>query len=134
MSIDDDTRKALIQYRIEQAKETVEEAKLLLDHDKFRAAVNRIYYGMFYMLLALALKYRFETSKHTQLIGWFNGTFIKDGTIPRKYGKIIQKAFEMRNQSDYEMSITLAKDDVVKKYEDMQDFINTLESFILSVP
>ena len=134
MSIDLETRQTLIQYRIEQAKETIEEAKLLLEHDKFRAAVNRIYYGMFYMLLALGLKYHFETSKHTQLIGWFNGTFIKVGTIPREYGKIIQKAFEIRNQSDYETTLILTKDDVLKKYEDMQDFINTLENFILSEP
>ena len=134
MSIDLETRQTLIQYRIEQAKETIEEAKLLLEHDKFRAAVNRIYYGMFYMLLALGLKYHFETSKHTQLIGWFNGTFIKVGTIPREYGKIIQKAFEIRNQSDYETTLILTKEDVLKKYEDMQDFINTLENFILSEP
>lgn len=134
MSIDLETRQTLIQYRIEQAKETIEEAKLLLEHDKFRAAVNRIYYGMFYMLLALGLKYHFETSKHTQLIGWFNGTFIKVGTIPREYGKIIQKAFEIRNQSDYETTLILTKEDVLKKYEDMQDFINRLENFILSEP
>ena len=64
MSLTEEKRHALIQYRIEQAKETVEEAHLLITHDKLRAGINRIYYGMFYMLLALGLKYRFETSKH----------------------------------------------------------------------
>ncbi len=29
---------------------------------------NRIYYGMFYALLALAVHFRFETSKHAQLL------------------------------------------------------------------
>jgi len=40
-------------------------------------AVNRIYYGLFYIITALSLKYEFSTSKHQQLIGWFNKTFIK---------------------------------------------------------
>jgi uncharacterized protein (UPF0332 family) len=71
----------LIQYRIGQAKETVEEADLLINNEKFRAAVNRIYYGMFYSLLALALKYEFQTSKHQQLIGWFNKNFIHPGLL-----------------------------------------------------
>ncbi len=106
MTVENDTRKALIQYRIEQAKETIEEVRLMIDHDKFRAAINRIYYGIFYMLLALGLKYHFETSKHGQLIGWFNKTFIKDGTIARKYGKIAREAFEVRNKSDCNFSIS----------------------------
>ena len=45
MSISEEKRPALIQYRIKQAKETVEEANLLIEHDKFRAAINRIYYA-----------------------------------------------------------------------------------------
>ena len=69
MSIPEEKRHALILYRIEQAKETAEEADLLIGHDKFRAAINRIYYAMFYMLLALGLKYRFETSKAHKKIG-----------------------------------------------------------------
>ena len=41
--------------------------QLLIENDRLRAAVNRIYYGMFYSLLALGLAYQFETSKHNQL-------------------------------------------------------------------
>jgi len=45
---------------------------VLIDNNRFRSAVNRIYYGMFYPLMALGLANHFETSKHGQLIGWFN--------------------------------------------------------------
>jgi uncharacterized protein (UPF0332 family) len=56
----------LIKYRLEQARETIEDAKLLIDNKKYRSAVKRIYYGMFYSLLALGLKHNFETGKHTK--------------------------------------------------------------------
>ena len=65
--IDHEQRHSLILYRLEQAKETIEEAGIMIENEKFRAAINRIYYGIFYALLALGLKYQFETSKHGQL-------------------------------------------------------------------
>lgn len=77
---------------------------------KFRAAINRMYYGIFYALLALGLKYQFETSKHRQLLGWFNKTFIKDDILPRKYGKIAREAFEVRQKGDYDTYIEFSKD------------------------
>ena len=76
MSIDNEDRLDLIQYRLSEAVETQSDVELLISHDRMRAAVNRIYYSMFYSLLALGLKYELETSKHAQLIGWFNKTFI----------------------------------------------------------
>jgi len=132
MTLDENKRKTLIAYRIEQAKETIIEAKIMIDNGKFRAAINRIYYGMFYILLALALKHYFETSKHSQLIGWFNKTFIKNNIIDQNYGRMIREAFEIRGKSDYDTYTKLTKEDVLKKFEEMNDFINALEQFILS--
>jgi uncharacterized protein (UPF0332 family) len=65
-------RQILIEYRIEQAKKMVDVADLLIKNNEAESAINRIYYGMFYILLALGLKHNFETSKHQQLLGWFN--------------------------------------------------------------
>ncbi len=43
-------RNALINYRLEQARETISDVEILLLHQKYRSAINRIYYGMFYCL------------------------------------------------------------------------------------
>lgn len=130
--IDEKHRVALIHYRLDQAKDTIEEARLMIENKKFRAAVNRIYYGIFYALLALGLKYQFETSKHGQLLGWFNKTFIKDEILDRKYGRIAREAFEVRQKGDYDTYVEFLEDDVMQKYAVMQDFITTIEQFICS--
>jgi uncharacterized protein (UPF0332 family) len=130
--IDHEQRWTLIAYRLEQAKESIEEARIMLENEKFRAAINRIYYGIFYALLALGLKYQFETSKHGQLLGWFNKTFIKDAILPRKYGKIAREAFDVRQKGDYDAHIEFSKDDVIQKYEQMKDFVGAIEQFIFS--
>ncbi|PSR03908.1 MAG: hypothetical protein BRD50_04945 [Bacteroidetes bacterium SW_11_45_7] len=102
MSIQSDDRESLIKYRLEQADETILDVELLIENERLRSAVNRIYYGIFYSLLALGLAYRFKTSKHGQLIGWFNKNFIQEGVIDSKYGKIINKAFNRRTKGDYD--------------------------------
>jgi len=128
--IGDNNRQILIKYRLEQAESSVSEAELLIDHNKYRGAVNRIYYGMFYCLLALGNKFRFETSKHSQLIGWFNKNFIKEKKIDQKYGKILREAFKARRQGDYDAFIDFSSDDVLKRFEDMKDFIYTIKKYI----
>lgn len=50
MSIDNEDRLDLIQYRLSEAVETQSDVELLISHDRLRAAVNRIYYSMFYSL------------------------------------------------------------------------------------
>ncbi len=77
MEFTQDSQEELIKYRIEQAKEAILEVEILIEKNLLKIAINRIYYGMFYILLALALKNRFKTSKHNQLIGWFNKEFVK---------------------------------------------------------
>ena len=59
-------RGLLIQYRLDQAKQTIGEVSKLIEMDLLNMAVNRIYYGIFYSLTALALKYEFTSSKHAQ--------------------------------------------------------------------
>lgn len=130
MTVESDDRRELIKYRLEQAEDTINDVRILIENNRFRAAVNRIYYGMFYSLLALGLKNNFETSKHTQLIGWFNKSFINEGLIDTKYGKIINKAFNRRTKGDYDIYIDFDKDVVIEMFNDMQDFISKIRQYI----
>lgn len=103
--INENDRNALIDYRLQQANDTIELAKFLISSNKLVIAVNRIYYGMYYALTALALEYKFETSKHNQLIGWFNRKFIATKKIDTKFGKILRNAFQNRTKGDYDAFI-----------------------------
>ena len=97
-----DEKNALIEHRISKAIAAIDDVDFLISNKKFLLAVNRIYYGMFYMLSALSLKYDFSTSKHQQLIGWFNKEFIATGKVDHKYGKIIHNAYSNRSTGDYD--------------------------------
>ena len=98
MTLNQEDRETLISYRLQQADATIPLVKLLISNEQLAAAVNRIYYGMFYSITALALRYEYKTSKHQQLMGWFNKSFVKEGLIEEKYNHIIRKAFQNQNR------------------------------------
>ena len=100
--ISDENRKELIGYRINQARETYDLSVFLAEEGKLSVAVKRIYYGMFYALGALALKHEFATSKHSQLIGWFNREFVVTRLTDSQFGKILREAFRNRTKGDFD--------------------------------
>lgn len=130
MTLSNEEREQLIRYRLDQSRECIDEVDFQISNGKFKTAVNRIYYGMFYSLLALGLKYGFETSKHLQLIGWFNITFIRTGKLKIKFGKIVNKSYTLRQESDYEPFISFEEQQVKGLYEEMKDFIDAVEKLI----
>ena len=130
MTIENNDRDSLIKYRLKQADETISDVQLLIDNNRLRSAVNRIYYGMFYSLLALGIANRFETSKHAQLIGWFNKTFINEGLIDAKYGKMINKAFNRRTKGDYDSYIEFEKEIVAEMFSEMKEFTAAIKLYL----
>lgn len=130
MTEDRNETNKLIRHRIQEAEETIEDVKLLIGKDRLRAAVNRIYYGMFYSLLALGLAHDFETSKHPQLIGWFNKNFIHGKKIEPEYGKMINKAYNRRTKGDYDVYVDFDRDIVIEMFDGMKDFINRIKKYL----
>jgi uncharacterized protein (UPF0332 family) len=120
----------LIALRLNQAKDTIDDVGFLIQNDRLIIAINRIYYGMFYALLALAIQYDFKTSKHAQLIGWFNKEFIKTGKIGIRFSKIIQSAFSARTDGDYGIFFEFSKEDTNTLFEEMKEFIDEVERFL----
>ena len=94
-------KKALAQYRLEQAGESLDEAKFLLTGEKSpRSIINRAYYAMFYAILALLIYEPYSSSKHSGVLGYFNRRFIKEGVFNREMGRWVNKAFELRQRGD----------------------------------
>lgn len=130
--INERDRDLLVDYRIKQATDNIEHAKFLIISDRLLIAVNRIYYGMYYALTALALKNRFETSKHGQLIGWFNKEFVSNKKVDPKYGRILRNAFKNRTKSDYDAFISFERAEVNDMLTEMVDFIEEIKRLVYS--
>jgi len=126
VTLRDDERNTIINYRLNQAVQALEDADFLLNHKKLSLAANRIYYSLFYALTAIALKDGFSTSKHKQLIGWFNKKYIKTSLVDIKYSKLIYSAYENREKGDYDFLFTLTYDEIANSRVHTEEFVNKI--------
>ena len=60
MTLKEKDRKELIKYNIEMANKAINDVEFLIENQKYHLATNRIYYGVYYILSALALKHSFK--------------------------------------------------------------------------
>jgi uncharacterized protein (UPF0332 family) len=130
MTLNDEDRELLINNYLEKSRTTIKKVEFLIDNNEYQLAVNRIYYGIYYSLSALAIKHQYSTSKHAQLIGWFNRTFVKAGAIGKEFSKIIRKAFENRMEGDYNVFADFSKEEVEQSLKEMKIVIQALGKLI----
>ncbi|MBM2815528.1 MAG: hypothetical protein HW421_2290 [Ignavibacteria bacterium] len=124
-------KEAIIQHRIQRAKETIEDARVALETNRIKNALNRIYYSAFHIVSSFAIKNEFSTSKHKQLIGWFNKYYVHTGIVSGDLYKIYSLSFNNRQESDYEDFVNFEKEEVEKHYQDMLIFVSGIEKIIL---
>lgn len=120
----------LVNYRIKWADETLEEALLALTNNKLNLTANRIYYAAFYIVSALAISNDFSTSKHSQLLGWFNKNIVKKGIVPKEFGRIYLNAYELRQESDYEDLIEFESEVLEEKLGEITKFVSVVKVLI----
>jgi len=93
---------ALVQYRMEQAADALNDAQYLLQGKRSpQSIINRAYYAMFYAGLALLQKAGKVPSKHAGVVGLFDTEFVLRGVFPRELSRDFHKALELRNVADY---------------------------------
>ena len=95
-------KKALIEYWMEKARESLESAKSEYKADRLSPAINRVYYACFYAVGALLLSKGIKTSTHSGCIQKFGEHFINTGLISKGLGRHYSVLYENRLKGDYD--------------------------------
>ena len=123
--MDERKRTDLSRYRFERAEEEVDTAKQLLALGKLNKSANSSYYAIFHALRAVVALDGFDSKKHKGIISYFNRNYVKNRTFPADTSAIIETAFAVRGNADYE-------DYYEVSLEAAQDQINNAE-YIISI-
>jgi uncharacterized protein (UPF0332 family) len=127
----DEKKRDLALYRLQQAEESIDEAKFLFEGNKSpRSIINRAYYAMFYSVLALLIFEPYSSSKHSGVLSYFNRRFIKDGLFPEELGRAVNRAFDLRQRGDYREQAELTHEQVAPFLDWAQRFIDTVETHL----
>ena len=99
----------LINYRIQRAYESLEEAKILSKAEHWNTVANRLYYSGFYIVNALFSKNGLTASTHSGVKSEFHKLFIKTGIFDKSIGQHYSRLFDLRQEGDYQDFIILKK-------------------------
>src|SRR3990172_115641 len=128
MTKDRSYAKALIRYRMERARQTLNTAQILREQNADTASiVNRAYYAMFYAALALLATIGEETSKHSGVMALFDRHFVKTGILPKEMGKFLHTAFDARQTGDYEDKPEISRAMAGRILEFAVQFVDSIE-------
>lgn len=129
-----ETREALIQYRIKRAYETLEDARILAEHNRWNSTVNRLYYAAFYAVMALLLHSGRHPTTHKGTKSNFHQYFINMGLFDLAVGQMYSQLFTWRHKGDYDDLFDFDEAKVMPYFEPVEKLIKAVENHIADGP
>lgn len=121
---------SLIQHRLQRARETLEEARLLSEMKHWNAAVNRLYYACFYAVSALLASRTMSASKHSQVRSLFSQHFVKTGLMSKDQAQLFNTLYDLRQESDYQDFFSADPQRVMPWLDDVNEFLQSTRDLI----
>jgi uncharacterized protein (UPF0332 family) len=117
----------LARHRIARAHGALREADLLIEQRHLNGALNRVYYAAFYAARALLATRSLDSARHSGVIALFQEHFVRSGLIAADTARVLPRAFEKRQTSDYGDFCEPSQDDVLSLREQVGAFVRSCE-------
>ena len=127
MSLDDESKRAMIAYRQEKADLALEDAAFLTDAARYNLAANRLYYALYYAASALLLSKGISTTRHSGLITQMHMNFVKTGILSTDEGALFKVMFDLRHEGDYEDFVDVERADIEEYTPQVKDLVEKLK-------
>ncbi|MDD3436238.1 MAG: HEPN domain-containing protein [Candidatus Gastranaerophilales bacterium] len=124
--------KIIIDNWLLKSEEALREAEINIKMNCLQSAQNRLYYAIFYAVNALAKSKGFITSKHSQLLGWFNREYVKTEILPKEIAKIYVETYEFRQKSDYTFSFKPNAEKLKLSMNEAEVLINKIKKILVT--
>lgn len=95
------SKQELADYRLQKARETLEEAKLLASEGHWSTTASRLYYACFYAASSYLILYDVKASTHSGVKTAFSKELIKSGKLSLNQGQLYIQLFTLRHDADY---------------------------------
>lgn len=124
------SKKDLIKYRLARAWDTLDDANILREKEKWNSTINRLYYSAYYAVMALLLNSDLKPTTHNGAKSIFSEHFIKNGVFPKELGKMYSQLFTWRQKGDYDDLFDFDKDRVLPYFEPVKRLLELIEEKI----
>ena len=128
-TLDEESIKGLVAYRIQRSKETMLEARLMIDQGYLNGAINRLYYACYYIVIALFIKNGISAQTHSGTKQMLGLHFVVNGKLSPKTSSIYATLFEKRHSSDYDDFAYYDIETLEKLYPQANEFIEISKNY-----
>lgn len=122
--------KNLAKYKIDRAVEEVDNANLLFENNRLKAANNRAYYAIYYALTAVLCLEPIAFKKHKDTIAYFNKNYVHTEIFPRDIGREVAKAEKVRHASDYDEFYIASREEAQRQIDTAQKLIKLVREYV----
>lgn len=122
--------KELAKHRLEQAKESLEDAAILYDLKRYKSANNRAYYSIFYSIKSVLALEPIDFKKHKDVTAYFNKNYVHTEKFPKSIGRKIAEASKIREDSDYDDEFIVKPKETNKQIETAQELLKLVEQYL----
>ena len=125
-------QKDLCVYRVNQAEETVQSAKLCKENHFYKDAINRAYYAAFYAIKAVLAVEGVDFKRHKDVVAYFNQHYVATEKFEREMGKRIGRLKTMREDCDYDDFYVIERDEVLEQLRTAEIVIGAVRRYMES--
>lgn len=129
-TLSEESRLALVTYRMERAHDTMKEAEVMRREAFYNAAVNRLYYACYYAAVALLLKFNYQSQTHAGVKTLLGLHFVSTGKLSVREGKTFAMLFQKRHSGDYDDFAYCDREMVDELYPQAEEFIQAVQRLI----
>jgi uncharacterized protein (UPF0332 family) len=121
----------VFQERLKRGRESLEEAKALLDHGaEANFVMNSLYYAFFYPLLGLLQTRGMTAPMQSTAIALFEREFVQKGLVEQRFLEAIRTAFNLRPSCDGEGRKKITSEDIEGLLPIAEEFLQSVERII----
>lgn len=117
-------------YRMQNALETLDTAKLCLDNKKYKDTINRCYYAAFYAIKAVLALEGKDFKRHKDAVAYFNQNYVAAAIFKRETGKLLGRLKRKRESSDYDDFFIASRDEAMEQYEAAEMIVSDVQGYL----
>ena len=123
-------REDLVHYWLEKSDLALASAERERVAGDLALAMNRVYYACFYAVCAVLAAEGKEFGRHSAVRAAFHQSVVKQGRIAQAWGAFYNRAFDDRQEADYEAAAEFDAPTVIDRIAKATQFVAELKRLI----
>mgnify|MGYP000415114890 CR=1 FL=1 len=117
-------------YRMRNAVDTLDTAKLCMEHQRYKDTINRCYYAAFYAIKAVLALEEIDFRRHKDAVAYFNQNYVATNIFQREIGKQLGRMKRKREASDYDDFYVASYTEALEQYEAAEMIVKNIKGFL----